>query len=77
MRKRYRVTVYAKRGDQPTYSYVAFPTVKPAKVARLVADTAAQVLGHETKGAFKGTIIPKGTGMVIRVGICKFIVKAG
>jgi hypothetical protein len=72
---RYRIYVYGRRGDQPAYRYTQVERCKASKVERLLLDTAADVAGHESRGDYSATIYNHGSGFIVRVGICKFIIR--
>ena len=79
---RYKIIVYADRGSGRPYSYVEYDRLKASKVADALSDTAYDILAHETRGEYKGNIVPYLTGRVIRVyhpdigSLNRFIVKA-
>jgi hypothetical protein len=44
---RYRIEVRAQRGDQPSYTYVVYDRVKPAKAQRLLDKAIMDIAKHE------------------------------
>lgn len=78
---RYGVKVYGSRCGGPTYSYVQHKSVRPGKAPHVVEDTAYEVLAHETRGDYRGSVRFVGKhGAVVVVygpeGYCKFLVRA-
>jgi hypothetical protein len=72
----YKVVVYAKRGDQPVYSYTVHDRVKGSKVDRIVLDTVTDVITHETRSGLTGAAQLLYHGGVIGVLSNRFVVKA-
>lgn len=77
---RYRVTVYGQRCGGTVYRYAAHASVRPGKVPRLIDEVAYDVLRHECRGEYTGSVVRFGTGATIRVygpeGYSKFAVRA-
>ena len=75
-KRKYTVRVYAKRGTQPCYSYLAYDSkVKASKVEDVVLSVAEDILAHETRSGWRGNVTQLGSGYVIRVGGNRFIAR--
>lgn len=71
------VTVTARRGSQAPYRYTAVERVRRSKAVRVAHDTAFEVGQHETRsGDVRASVEYRETGAVVRVGDCKFVVRA-
>lgn len=76
MRQRFSVTVYARRGSQPCYSYVVQDRVRPGRVQDVVDDTALDILNHETRSGMSGYLTTRHLGASVVVEGNRFVVRA-
>ena len=76
MSKKYKVVVYAKRNDQPTYTYAVHTVVKQSKLSQCIIDALYDIWSHETRSGLSGQWWAYRTGGVVLVGGgLRFIVK--
>jgi hypothetical protein len=69
MSKYYKVVVYAKRNDQPVYSYEQYDSVKVSKLSHLLDVTAYDIAKHECRSGGFSFVIDKqvGNGVIVWV----------
>jgi hypothetical protein len=78
MRTKYvRIMCSARRGDRPPYTYVVEARVRASKMEDFMCRAAWDIAEHENRSrTHRVSIVPVGTSVTVRVGICSFTIYA-